>query len=151
MATQASSTSTGVDSTNASTVVEVLDTTRNLSIWCNYNLVKLSDETIKAHCKHCGKFLKHESNSTLKGHTDRYCEGLKSNPKAGQASMSREWGIFAYDADWRRQQFASFVIQEGLSFNHFDNPRLTKVIQNTLQPLYTQVSRATLRRDCMKA
>ncbi|GJS92593.1 zinc finger BED domain-containing protein RICESLEEPER 2 [Tanacetum coccineum] len=50
-----------------------------------------------------------------------------------------------------RQQFASFVIQEGLSFNHFDNARLTRVIQNTLQPRYTQVSRATLKRDCMKA
>ncbi|GJR25943.1 putative AC transposase [Tanacetum coccineum] len=60
-------------------------------------------------------------------------------------------GIFAYEADRCRQQFASFVIQEGLPFNNFDNPRLTKVIQNTLQPRYTQVSRATLKRDCMKA
>ncbi|KAL6513322.1 hypothetical protein OROGR_020808 [Orobanche gracilis] len=45
---------------------------------------------VKAHCKHCGKFLKHESNSTLKTHTDKYCDGLKSIPEAGQASMSRE-------------------------------------------------------------
>ncbi|GJY95542.1 hypothetical protein Tco_0511903 [Tanacetum coccineum] len=58
--------------------------------------------------------------------------------------------LFAYEADRCRQQFASFVIQEGLPFNHFDNRRLTNVIQKCLQPRYTQVSRATLRRDALK-
>ena len=87
----------------------------------------------------------------LKGHIDNYCEALKSNPKAGQASMSWEGGTFAYDAEQSRQKFASFVGKEGLMFNHFDNPWLTRVIQNTLQPRYTHVSRATFKRDCMKA
>ncbi|GKC01646.1 hypothetical protein Tco_0987782 [Tanacetum coccineum] len=54
MATQFSSTSVGVGSSNASTIVAVLETTRNPKIWCNYELVKLSDESLKAHCKHCG-------------------------------------------------------------------------------------------------
>ncbi|GKD90023.1 hypothetical protein Tco_1365530, partial [Tanacetum coccineum] len=112
MATQASSTSTGVGSSNAPTIVEVLETTRNPKIWCNFNLVKLSDGSIKAHCKHCGKFIKDIFNSTLRGHTDRYCEGIKSNPKADQASMSRVGDIFAYEAERCREQFASFVIQE---------------------------------------
>nr|GEZ77898.1 hypothetical protein [Tanacetum cinerariifolium] len=67
---------------------------------------------MKAHCKYCGKFLKHESNSTLMMHTDKYCEGLKSIPDAGQASMSRGGVICAYEEDRCRQQFASFVIQE---------------------------------------
>ncbi|GKE02422.1 hypothetical protein Tco_1390405 [Tanacetum coccineum] len=112
MATQSSSSSADVSSTDTPTIVEVFETTRNKNVWCNFNLVKLSDETVKAHCKHCGKFLKHESNSTLKMHTDKYCEGLKSVPEAGQASMSREGGIFAYEAKGCREQFASFVIQE---------------------------------------
>ncbi|GKC43499.1 hypothetical protein Tco_1061221, partial [Tanacetum coccineum] len=45
-------------------------------------------------------------------HMERYCERLKTNAKAGQASMSRDRGIFAYEAERCRQQFASFVIQE---------------------------------------
>ncbi|KAL6509015.1 hypothetical protein OROGR_023122 [Orobanche gracilis] len=139
MAAQGSSTSTGMGSSNAPEIVEVIETSRNPAIWCRFNLVKLSDGQLKTHCKHCGKFLKHESNSTLKTHTDKYCDGLKSVPEAGQASMSREGGLFAYEAERCRQQFANYVIQEGLPFNHFDNPRLTKVIQNTLQPRYKQV------------
>ncbi|GJX20603.1 zinc finger BED domain-containing protein RICESLEEPER 2 [Tanacetum coccineum] len=42
-----------------------------------------------------------------------YCEKLKTDAQAGQASMSREGGIFAYEAELCRQQFESFVIQEG--------------------------------------
>nr|GEX40181.1 hypothetical protein [Tanacetum cinerariifolium] len=65
---------------------------------------------MKAHCKHYGKFLKHESNSTLKMHIDKYCEGLKFIPKAGQASMSREGSVFAYEAERCRQQFENFMV-----------------------------------------
>nr|GEX08084.1 transposon TX1 putative 149 kDa protein [Tanacetum cinerariifolium] len=82
MATQSSSTFIDVGFKNTPTIVEVLETTRNKNVWCNSNLVKLLDGTIKAHCKHCDKFLKHESNSTLKMHIKKYCEGLKSVPKA---------------------------------------------------------------------
>ncbi|GKB43860.1 hypothetical protein Tco_0888802 [Tanacetum coccineum] len=53
MATQPFSTFVGVGSSNAPTIVAVLETTRNLEIWCNYELVKLSDRSLKAHCKHC--------------------------------------------------------------------------------------------------
>ncbi|KAL6521075.1 hypothetical protein OROGR_017644 [Orobanche gracilis] len=70
MAAQGSSTSTGMGSSNAPEIVEVIETSRNPVIWCRFNLVKLSDEQLKAHCKQCGKFLKHESNSTLKTHTE---------------------------------------------------------------------------------
>nr|GEW72797.1 replication protein A 70 kDa DNA-binding subunit B [Tanacetum cinerariifolium] len=65
-------------------------------------------------------------------------------------ATSREGGSFAYEADRVRQQLAGFVIQQGLPFNHFDNPRLTNIIQKCLQPRYTHVSRATLRRDALK-
>ncbi|GJX10086.1 hypothetical protein Tco_0199945 [Tanacetum coccineum] len=70
---------------------------------------------------------------------------------SGSSIYVTRGGIFAYEAERCRQQFASFMIQEGLSFNHFDNPRLSRVIQNTLQPRYTKVSRSTLKCDCMKA
>ncbi|PWA58768.1 zinc finger, BED-type, Phospholipase-like, Homeodomain-like protein [Artemisia annua] len=68
MATQASSTFTGIGSSNAPTIVEVLETTRNPKVWCKFDMVTLSDNTIKARYKHCSKFLKHQSNSTLKYH-----------------------------------------------------------------------------------
>ncbi|GKD96450.1 hypothetical protein Tco_1380347 [Tanacetum coccineum] len=49
-----------------------------------------SNAPMIAHCKHYGKFLKHESNSMLKMHTDKYCKGLKFIPEVGQASISWE-------------------------------------------------------------
>ena len=38
----------------------------------------------------------------------------------------------------------------GLHFNHFDNPRLTRILRKEMQPQYRQVSRITLRRDALK-
>lgn len=150
MATQSGSSSTGIGSTTQPIIVEVLETSRRPEIWCNFNLVRLSDNTTKAHCKYCGHFLSAASNSTLKTHTEKYCEPLKATPREGQASVARDGTIFAYSAERCRQEFACFVIQDTLPFNHFDNPRLTRVIQNTLQPRYNQVSRHTLKRECMK-
>lgn len=51
-----------------------------------------------------------------------------------EISISR-W--FVCESQW----MAQFVIQEGLPFNHFDNKHLTKLIQETLHPCYTHVSR----------
>ena len=59
--------------------------------------------------------------------------------------------FFTYDEMMLRQDFAHIVIQEGLPFNHFDNPRLTRVIQKRLQLRYNHVSRQTLKRDCIKS
>ena len=64
--------------------------------------------------------------------------------------MGQDGSIFAYSAERTREAFAQFVIQDALPFNHFDNRRLTKVIQENLQPRYRQVSRSTLKRDAMK-
>nr|GEZ39215.1 zinc finger BED domain-containing protein DAYSLEEPER [Tanacetum cinerariifolium] len=151
MATQSSSTSVGVGSSNEPTIVEVIETTRNKEIFQHYDLCKMSDGSKKGRCKHCGKFINASSNSTLRLHFEKpYCPVLKIVPDGDQSSMSREGGLFAYEADRVRQQFASFVIQQGLSFNHFDNPRLTNIIQKCLQPRYTHVSRATLRRDALR-
>nr|GEU90259.1 hypothetical protein [Tanacetum cinerariifolium] len=61
----------------------------------NWSRVTDFDGSPKAHCKHYVHFLKQESNLTLKRHTERYCEKLKTNAEAGQVSMSRE-GVFLH-------------------------------------------------------
>ncbi|GKC34007.1 hypothetical protein Tco_1046391 [Tanacetum coccineum] len=76
MATQSSSTSAGVGSTNTPTIVEGS---------CRMAQLRLI----------VSKFLKHESNSTLRMHTEKYGEGLKSVPEADQRPMSQE-GVFLY-------------------------------------------------------
>nr|GEW45417.1 zinc finger BED domain-containing protein RICESLEEPER 2 [Tanacetum cinerariifolium] len=126
MATHSISTFVGVGSSNEPTIVE-------------------------GRCKQCGKFISASSNSTLRLHFEKpYFPVLKVIPDGGQSSMSREGGLFVYEEDRARKQFARFVIQQGFPFNHSDNPRLTNIIQKCLQPRYTHVSRATFRRDALK-
>ncbi|GJR45924.1 zinc finger BED domain-containing protein DAYSLEEPER [Tanacetum coccineum] len=150
MTTQSSSTSVGVGSSNEPTIVEVIETTRNKDIWQHYDLCKMSDGSKKGRCKLCGKFISASSNSTLRLHFEKpYCPVRKIVPDAGQSSMSREGGLFAYEADRVRQQFAS-LLSRSLGRSTFRNPRLTNVIQKCLQPRYTHVSRATLRRDALR-
>ncbi|PWA85327.1 Zinc finger BED domain-containing protein DAYSLEEPER [Artemisia annua] len=69
---------------------------------------------------------------------------------SSQTTMGVDGSLFVYEADRVRDRMEKFVIQETLSFDHFDNKRMTALIQETLQPRYTHVSRMTLRRDCMK-
>ena len=91
-----------------------------------------------------------DSNSTLNKHINKHCGVLRSVPEEGQSSMGVDGSIFNYSEERCRERFAQFVIQDCLPFNHFENPRLTNVIQETLQPRYRQVSRSTLKRDCMR-
>nr|GEU60016.1 zinc finger, BED-type, phospholipase-like, homeodomain-like protein [Tanacetum cinerariifolium] len=53
MASQSTSTSVGVGSSNEPTIVEVLETTRNKDIWQHYDLCKMSDVSKKGRCKQC--------------------------------------------------------------------------------------------------
>nr|GEX04013.1 zinc finger, BED-type, phospholipase-like, homeodomain-like protein [Tanacetum cinerariifolium]GEZ79984.1 zinc finger, BED-type, phospholipase-like, homeodomain-like protein [Tanacetum cinerariifolium] len=53
MATQSSSTSVGVGSSNEPTILEVIETTRNKHIWKHYDLCKMSDGSQKGRCKLC--------------------------------------------------------------------------------------------------
>nr|GEY52284.1 zinc finger BED domain-containing protein RICESLEEPER 2-like [Tanacetum cinerariifolium] len=48
MATQSSSTTTGVGSSSAQTVVKIIPTSQNPQIWKDYNLCQMSDNTTKA-------------------------------------------------------------------------------------------------------
>ncbi|GKD30339.1 hypothetical protein Tco_1241117, partial [Tanacetum coccineum] len=80
------------------------------------------DDTTKAQCKLFFHLLSATSNSTLRAHINmKYYEALKTVPEAGQSSMGRDGGIFVYNSDLVHEQLASLVIQEALSFNHFDN------------------------------
>ncbi|GJS78438.1 retrovirus-related pol polyprotein from transposon TNT 1-94 [Tanacetum coccineum] len=53
--------------------------------------------------------------------------------------MARDGSVFVYNPDVLREQFAGLVIQQSLSFNHFDNAQTMRVFQNHLQPKYNHV------------
>ena len=138
-------------STNQPLEVGIEPTTRNQEIWCHFDLVRFSDNSKKARCKACNTYMSSSGNSTLKKHTNHHCKATRGVGSSDQSVMGRDGSIFVYDERALRQDLAHFVIQEGLPFNHFDNPRLTRLIQKRLQPRYTHVSRQTLKRDCIKS
>ncbi|PWA81589.1 squalene synthase [Artemisia annua] len=111
----------------------------------------MSDGSKKARCKACNTYINSNGNSTLRKHTTKHCKATKGVPGSEQSVMGQDGSIFVYDEKALRQDLAHFVIQEGLPFNHFDNPRLTRLIQQRLQPRYNHVSRQTLKRDCIKS
>lgn len=131
-------------------VVEIIPCSRAPEIFAHYDLCKMSNGSKLARCKHCSKFFKSESNSSLKNHTEKACKALKSGTTHGQADMTTQGGVFTYNAEKVREGLAKLVISKGLPFDHFDDERMTKMIQTLLQPRYTHVSRATLRRDALK-
>ncbi|GJR54009.1 zinc finger BED domain-containing protein RICESLEEPER 2-like protein [Tanacetum coccineum] len=149
------SATTGVGSSSALQIREIVQTSRNQEVWKDYNMCIMTDGHKKAQCKFCFHFFAVGSNTTLKNHISHpHCEVLKAqqnqNPEAGQTTMGRDGQVFMYNPDYLREQFAGLVIQRGLPFNHFDNEQTTRVFQNTMQPRYTHVSRSTLKRDAMK-
>ena len=136
-------------SSNELSVVNILPCSRNPSIWSNFDLCEMSNGSQRAKCKGCGSFYSSQSNSTLKSHLQKHCKSVKNTPGSSQSQMSKEGGVFNFNVERVRERMAQFVIQQGLPFNHFDNPRLTSLIQDTLQPSYTHVSRTTLRKHCL--
>nr|GFA11558.1 putative AC transposase [Tanacetum cinerariifolium] len=149
------STATGVGSTSAPTIREIISTNRNLQILKDFNLCIMTDNSQKAQCKHCFHFLSQGSNTTLRNHiTHPHCEVIKAqknqNSKARKTPLARDGSVFRYDPDYLREQFSGLVIQRALPFNHFDHEQTTRVLQNNMQPRYTHISRSTLKRDAMK-
>nr|GFC69251.1 zinc finger, BED-type, phospholipase-like, homeodomain-like protein [Tanacetum cinerariifolium] len=133
------STATGVGSTNAPTIREIISTNRNPQIWKDFNLCIMTDNSQKSQCKHCFRFLSQCFNTTLRNHiTHPHYEVLKAqknqNSEAGQTSMAQDGSVFRYDPDYLREQFTGLVIQRALPFNHFDHEQTTRVFQNTMQP-----------------
>nr|GEW83718.1 hypothetical protein [Tanacetum cinerariifolium] len=138
------------ESSTELTVVEVTATKRNPEIWVNYDLCVMSDNLKRARCKKCSHFFKTDSNSTLRTHMNKSCPVVKEAASSGQTTMGNDGSLWQYEADRVRDRMAKFVIQETLPFDHFDNRRMPDLIKETLQPRYCHVSRATLRRDCIK-
>ncbi|KAM0041071.1 putative transcription factor/ chromatin remodeling BED-type(Zn) family [Helianthus debilis subsp. tardiflorus] len=130
-------------------VVGTLSHNRNIEVWCNWDLVELSDGSQKAQCKHCGSLLSKDSNSTLTKHVKKYCKALKE-ATPGQVQLSKDGTIFHYEHNVTRDRMAKLVIKKALPFGHFDDPNLTNLIRETLQPRYKHVSRRTLKRHCLK-
>ncbi|KAJ0827795.1 putative transcription factor/ chromatin remodeling BED-type(Zn) family [Helianthus annuus] len=152
MATSSAHDSVNVGESTNETVIRVVPTKRNPEVWSHFDLCEMANGKRKARCHHCQGFYAETANSTLKQHIEKpFCKALKQQHVSGQASMASDAAnIFNYNFNMVRDEMAKFVIQESLPFNHFDNQRYTKMVQRTLQPRYTHVSRATLRRDCLK-
>nr|GEU57776.1 zinc finger BED domain-containing protein RICESLEEPER 2 [Tanacetum cinerariifolium] len=110
MATQSSSTTTGLMHQE---LLKFWKQNENPQIWCNFNLVKMSDGSLKAHCKHCGHFLKQESNSTLKGHMERYWERLKTTAEAFLAALAPD--LLSVQASTVASEFAFSTSERVLS------------------------------------
>ncbi|XP_071727476.1 zinc finger BED domain-containing protein RICESLEEPER 2-like [Rutidosis leptorrhynchoides] len=127
----------------------IKNTSQKGDVWSNFDLCVMNDNQERARCKRCFKFLGVSGNSTLRKHLGKICQGaVQEDPT--QPTLGWDGSIFLYDQEALRQDLARFVIQQGLPFNHFDNPKLTELIQNRLQPRYNNVSRTTLRRDAFK-
>ncbi|KAD5802733.1 hypothetical protein E3N88_14093 [Mikania micrantha] len=126
-----STSSVGQGSNAEVTVVRVLTYSRNMEIWCNWDLVEMSDGSQKARCKYCGMLLAKESNTSLKKHiTKPFCKALKNDPESQQTQISNDGGIFHYNVDEVHDRMAKFVIQEALPFGHFDNPQTDTLHQD---------------------
>ncbi|GJW32541.1 zinc finger BED domain-containing protein RICESLEEPER 2 [Tanacetum coccineum] len=113
MASESASTSTatGVGSTSAPTIREIITTNQNPQIWKYFNLCIMTDNSQKAQCKHCFHFLSVSSNTTLRNHiTHPHCEAKKAqqnqNPEAGQTSMARDESVFS---EYERYVNSDFV------------------------------------------
>nr|GEU61329.1 zinc finger, BED-type, phospholipase-like, homeodomain-like protein [Tanacetum cinerariifolium] len=124
------------DSSTNLTVVAIKETNINQTIWSNYDLRVMSSSPKKARCKKCGAFLAQDGNTTLKNHMNKSCLALKAASGSSQTTMWVDGSLCHYEAARIRERITQFVIQETLPFDHFDNKRMTSLIQETLQPRY---------------
>ncbi|GJQ99984.1 hypothetical protein Tco_0522969 [Tanacetum coccineum] len=58
---------------------------------------------------------------------------------SSQTTMGNDGSLWRITANQYGDRMARFVIQETLSFDHFDNHRMTTLIKETLQPRYCHV------------
>ncbi|GJV82442.1 zinc finger BED domain-containing protein RICESLEEPER 2-like protein [Tanacetum coccineum] len=70
---------------------------------------------------------------------------MKATVGSSQTTMGNDGSLWQYEADRVRDRMARFVIQETLSFDHFDNHRMTTLIKETLQPRYCHMFECALR------
>ncbi|GJZ42277.1 zinc finger BED domain-containing protein RICESLEEPER 2 [Tanacetum coccineum] len=68
MASESASTTTGVGSTSALTIREIIPTNRTPEVWKDFNMCIMTNGQKKAQCKYCFHFFSEGSNTTLKNH-----------------------------------------------------------------------------------
>ncbi|GJS20821.1 putative ribonuclease H-like domain-containing protein [Tanacetum coccineum] len=124
MASESASTTTGVGSTSALTIREIIPTNRPHECGKDLNMCIMTNGQKK-------RLMQAQQNQ---------------NPEAGQTSMGRDGQIFMYNPDYLREQFAGLVIQRGLSFNTLTTSRQrgcsrTLCNQDTLIISYREYSR----------
>ncbi|GJV96269.1 hypothetical protein Tco_1547846 [Tanacetum coccineum] len=71
---------------------------------------------------------------------NKSCLALKAASGSSQTTMWVDGSLCLYEASRVREKIAQFVIQETLPFDHFDNKRMTSLIQEMLQPRYCHLS-----------
>ena len=112
MESNTSQSSVGDGSSSAPFVLGVLAHNRNPDIWCNWDLVEMSDRTTKARCKFCSTLLSTTSNSTLNKHiTRKFCKALKDTVDVDQPGITTDGTIFRYNHMLVRDRMAKLVIQ----------------------------------------
>ncbi|KAJ0457577.1 putative transcription factor/ chromatin remodeling BED-type(Zn) family [Helianthus annuus] len=70
--------------------MEALPTMRNKVIWAHLELCKMSSDSNRAQCVHCGVVLKLGSHSTLKKTSRFVLQGVQNAPDQGQTTMSTD-------------------------------------------------------------
>ncbi|GJW96224.1 hypothetical protein Tco_0178032 [Tanacetum coccineum] len=103
-------------------VVRIRPTTRKGDVWSNFDMCIMIDGVEKARCKKCMKFYNPASNTTLRTHKHG-CNAVSQNDTS-QGTIGADGQVFIFDNDAVRLDFTKFVIQQLLSFNHFDNVKL---------------------------
>ena len=131
-------------------VVRVIEHNRNKEVWEHFELCEMSNGSKRARCKLCRKFFAPEGNTTLRNHISKSCKALRSRSDPSQTNITPQGGVFVYDNDALRADFTRMVIKKALPFDHFDDEEFTAILQQRMQPGYTQVSHTTLRRDAIK-
>nr|GEU76957.1 zinc finger BED domain-containing protein RICESLEEPER 2 [Tanacetum cinerariifolium] len=125
------STATGVGSTNAPTIREIISTNRNPQIWKDFNLCIMTDNSKKTQCKHCFHFLLQCSNMTLRNHiTSRRVLSIRRT-RLTPASLDMCMCLKDLDAKERKQDKCPFETPLDFEEDVFDE----EVQRNKVIPL----------------
>ncbi|GJV06521.1 hypothetical protein Tco_1344177 [Tanacetum coccineum] len=84
------------------TVVEVKMTKRNPKIRVNYDLCVMSDNSRRTRMK-------------------KSCVAVKATTGSSETTLENDGSLWQYEADQVQDGMTKFVLQETLSFDHFDN------------------------------
>lgn len=70
-----------------------------------------------------------KGNTTMKNNSNMHCQAVKFGPDHDQATMGNGGTLWHYEGARVCDRMEKFIIQESLPFDHFDNLRSSKLIQ----------------------